>query len=89
MARLYGCTCSLSQMLLTPGYTRLSYTLPGHKSACKEAFRVYVMNDFSTICQDKSRRPIMDEISVMTDNITIHLYLQVFNFVDIWHKVSS
>lgn len=30
-ALFYGCTCCLSLMLLTPGYTSLSYTLPGQR----------------------------------------------------------
>lgn len=38
-------------MLLTPGHTRLSYTLPGHNSACKKAFRGHVLYDISTSCQ--------------------------------------
>lgn len=46
MACLYCCTCSL--MLLTSGYTRVSYTLPGHNSARKENQRVYVLHNFST-----------------------------------------
>ena len=51
MALLHCCMCSLSLVLLTPGYTRLSYTLPGHNSAHREAVRVYVLFDFVSLAQ--------------------------------------
>lgn len=55
-ARLWWLTTMASHvvsapMLLTPGHTRLSYTLPGHNSACKKAFRGHALYDISTSCQ--------------------------------------